>query len=296
MRQLLSLAGGRDQVRFHDNLFFCVQNGSIVASGLCRMLASDGFCSQLVMSCIDEFRLKPTGLINTSHRSESMFFLYNRVSLLPGTYDRYLIRELLLTLLAVSVALVLVLASNRLIRYLGEVVGGRLPGDLVLTLLGYKSLEYLDQLLPIALYLAILLLLGRLYRDREMAVLAAGGVATSRLLRPLLFVALPMMLVQLAVSFQFAPWAVRQQVAVEDELARRSDIAALQPGRFLESRRGFRVLYVEAMDENQEQFEQLFVHQLHLDGRFSVYASSRGGVVVDRENGVRYLEMEEGAI
>ena len=103
--------------------------------------------------------------------------------------DRYLLREVLASWLAVTLVLWAIVMVNRLVRYLGEAAAGEIPASVIMTLLGLKSVSYLTTLLPLALFLGVLLALGRLYRDSEMVALAACGVGPATLYRPLLLLA-----------------------------------------------------------------------------------------------------------
>ena len=79
--------------------------------------------------------------------------------------SRYLIKEVGLAWLAVSVVLVLVLLTNRLVRLLGDAAAGALPVGEIARLLGLAALGNLGLVLPAGLFLGIVLAFGRLYRD-----------------------------------------------------------------------------------------------------------------------------------
>lgn len=68
---------------------------------------------------------------------------------------------------------------------------GRLPGNLVFEILGLRTLDALTILLPLALFIGVLLAYGRLWRDSEMAVLQGVGLPLTGLLRPLTWLAAP---------------------------------------------------------------------------------------------------------
>ena len=91
----------------------------------------------------------------------------------PSIIDRYLAREIGLTLLATTLALMAIILSHRLAIYLSKVANGLLSRDSIFLLLGLQAIELLVIFLPLAFLLSIMLTLGRLYRDHEMAALAA---------------------------------------------------------------------------------------------------------------------------
>ncbi|HLW73749.1 MAG TPA: LptF/LptG family permease, partial [Gammaproteobacteria bacterium] len=90
--------------------------------------------------------------------------------------DRYLAKEAALTVGAVTGVLLLILLSNKFAGLLGDAAAGRLPRDTVFTLLGLASIKFFIVVVPVSLFLAIMLTLGRLYRDSEMTTLMACGV------------------------------------------------------------------------------------------------------------------------
>ena len=84
---------------------------------------------------------------------------------------RYIAREILLTTLAVSSVLLLVIVGSRFARYLGRAASGRLSldslGQLTLLYMPYAA----QMIIPISFVLAIMLTFGRLYMQSEMAVI-----------------------------------------------------------------------------------------------------------------------------
>lgn len=105
--------------------------------------------------------------------------------------DRYLAAEYTRAIVASLVILGMVSMGGVFADLVGEMARGKLPPALLLSQLGLRLLSYLPLILPLALLLGLLLATGRLYRDSEMYVLHAIGIGPRRLLRPLLLVALP---------------------------------------------------------------------------------------------------------
>ena len=108
-----------------------------------------------------------------------------------GTLDRYVIGEVWLTTLAVAVVLLAILVSTRLARILAQALAGDLPATAVLTVIVWKTVQKLSVVLPLAVFLAQLLVLGRLNRDHELAAMAASGYGPPQLLRVLLLACAP---------------------------------------------------------------------------------------------------------
>src|ERR1041385_342207 len=104
--------------------------------------------------------------------------------------DRYLATETAVPTAAVTGVLMLILLSNKFAGLLGDAAAGRLPRETVFTLLGLASIKFFIVVVPVATFLAIMLALGRLYRDSEMTTLMACGVGPMQVYRPLMVLAL----------------------------------------------------------------------------------------------------------
>ena len=99
--------------------------------------------------------------------------------------DRYIFREVAATWLAVSGVLLVILVSNQLARVLTQAAANDFPRGVVLALIGLTSAGYLSVVVPIGFFLAILLALGRLYHESEMAAIQSCGVGPAGLYRPI---------------------------------------------------------------------------------------------------------------
>jgi lipopolysaccharide export system permease protein len=174
--------------------------------------------------------------------------------------DRYLLREVSVTSVAVTGVLLVILMSNQFARVLGQTAQSGLPGSILLYLIGLTTAQYLTVLLPIGLYLGIVLALGRLYHDSEMTAMTACGVgplAVYRAIAPLALVAAALLA---ALSLRFVPEAIGRAQAIRVEALRAAQFGALEPGRFRTFASGDAVFYAEKVSENG-QLENVFVQR-----------------------------------
>ena len=123
------------------------------------------------------------------------------------TLDRYVLREVLVAWLAVTGVLLVILVSNQLARILGMAAANGFPQEVVLALIGLTSLQYLTVLVPVATLLAVMMALGRLYHESEMAAVRACGMGPERLYLPVLAFAGVVAVGLSWLSFDFAPAA-----------------------------------------------------------------------------------------
>ena len=207
--------------------------------------------------------------------------------------SRYVIREMVLALLAVTGVLYVIYVSNRFIRLLADAEGSSLPADAVVQLLALKSLSNLVTLLPLALFFAVLIALGRLYKDNEMLALAACGVSSARVLRTVLWCAFAFAGVVAGVSLYAGPWAEEKSYQLQDSLRATADIRGMAAGRFREVHGGKLVFYVESLSDDGRTMTNVFV-ETESNGVRKVLAAERGYYVVNPDSGDRYLVLQNG--
>lgn len=206
--------------------------------------------------------------------------------------DRYLMGDFLQSFLATLIVLLVVSLGGVLVDVLGEIADGGLPARLMLSQLGLQLLVYLPLVMPLALMLGLMLAVVRLYRDSEMAVLNAVGVGPRRLLRPLLWVALPVVLAVGACSLWLGPWAQRTAAGMIEQANRSLIVAGLEPGRFtsLPGRGG--IVYIDGMNEDGTTLRGVFLYR-DRDGRIDVVTAPEGALQFEGERN-RYLELRDG--
>ena len=211
----------------------------------------------------------------------------------PSIVSRYLTREVGAALFAVTLVLLGVLLSTRLIRYLAAAASGEIPVNMIMTLLGYRVVRHMSLILPASYFLGIVLALGRLYRDSEMAALAATGFGPRELYRALMGVALPLTALVAVLSFWAGPWAAHRSDLLEAKAKQNVDIRALRAGRFLHSQRANGMFYVEHIDQAHTRLRDVFVETVQ-KGKHILIAAKSARLEDDAESGARYLVFLDG--
>ena len=182
----------------------------------------------------------------------------------------------------------------RTLGFLRMAAEGVMPLGRIVSLLGFKLLSYLDVMLPLMLYMAILLVLGRWRKDNELIVLAASGWGLPAFLRPAVTLMLLSILLIGGFSFYLSPLSVQAGARVETELRNRSDLESVVPGLFVESASARAVYFVESRDADSNQLENLFAYGSDLGNEMVIvaangYQETRGGTdYLVMSDGVRY--------
>lgn len=207
--------------------------------------------------------------------------------------DRYLLRELTRSFVAVNVVLLLVTFGGVLTDVLNKIARGKLPASLLLAQVGLRSLDALAIILPLGMFLTVLLAYGRLYRDSEVAVLAASGLRIREMLRPVLWIAVPLMVALAGITFVASPRALALADRLVQDANRSLLVAGLEAGRFVDVPGGLGVIYIGAMSDDGRRFQRLFVQSDH-DGRVDVVTAATGELYNDRAGRERYLSLRDG--
>lgn len=212
---------------------------------------------------------------------------------------RYLSRELLITLSAVSAVLLVIIMSGRFIKYLAQAAQGLLDPGVLLMIMGFRLPGFLQLILPLGLFLGILLAYGRLYLDSEMTVLSATGMSQRRLLA---YSLAPAALVAALVgwlSLGLAPQGVAEVDRILNEQDSLTEFDTLVPGRFQTLRNGTRVTYTRELTEDRAQLAGVFISETNLSSAtgeergLSVLVAESGRQEVQAD-GSRYLILENG--
>ncbi len=208
-------------------------------------------------------------------------------------FDRAIRREFVQSAAGISVALLAILLSTNLIRLLNDAAGGRVAPEAVLALLGFAALNFLPVLLTLTLFIAILLCLSRAYRDSEMVVWFSCGQPLTAWIRPVMRFAFPVVLAIGLLSAFLSPWANMKSAEFKEKLGARQDVSQVTPGAFRESKKGERVVFVEAVGNDITQVRNVFVAAMQ-EGKLGVVMAAKGHQEF-AANGDRFMVLENGS-
>lgn len=211
---------------------------------------------------------------------------------------RYLSREVLVTLSAVSAVLLVIIMSGRFIKYLAQAAQGVLDPGVLFLIMGFRLPGFLELILPLGLFLGFLLAYGRLYLDSEMTVLAATGMSQQRLMAYSLAPATLVALLVAWLSLGLAPQGVAQVARILNEQDALTEFDTLVPGRFQTMKNGTRVTYTESLSADRGELGGVFISEKRMSQNnkergIGVLVAEKGRQVI-HEDGSRYLILENG--
>jgi lipopolysaccharide export system permease protein len=164
--------------------------------------------------------------------------------------QRYIFREVLQAWVAVTLVLLVILLSNQLASVLSRAASGGFSGTVVLVLLWLTSLQQLVVLIPVGLFLAIMLALGRLYHESELTAMQSCGLGNSALLKPIMILAVVAAIVLSWLAFQVVPQSARQALEIRSQAIRDARFARLPANKFVTFNGSSKmVFYAEDIDE-----------------------------------------------
>lgn len=173
---------------------------------------------------------------------------------------RYINKEVAITTAVVLGFLVVMLLGGRLIRYFGMAAEGGLDIGVLFTLIGYNLPYFLELIFPLSFFIGLMLVFGRFYEDREMAVLNASGISRGRVARMLLPLVIMAFVAQSCITIIGKPWGVAKATNIWQEQSVLEVFDFIIPKKFVSS--GDYHLYVGEVDDNREYLKDVIVIQM----------------------------------
>jgi len=206
--------------------------------------------------------------------------------------DRYIVREVITTWLAVTFVLLIVVTSVEIVQFLKWFLQGELTTTTVLPLFINSQLKVIVLLIPVSLFLGVLLALSRLYMDSEMTAMMSGGIGPKQWFRSMLMVALPISLMVLLMTLYMRPWVAIQRADINAEIRNVSIISTFASGRFNRSPDGEAVIFMEDISKDGKTMSNIF-QRFNKDGSTHV-DTARGAKSVRHDTGLDYILFENG--
>ncbi len=209
------------------------------------------------------------------------------------TVQRYVLREVVQTWLAVTGVLVAILLANQLSRVLGEAADHHFGRHVVLDLIALGAIMNLSVVVPVGLLLSIVLALGRLYHDGEMAALQACGFNPARLLGPLFGVAAVIAIGLGWLTFVQVPRADHRSQLLRQAALKEAEFGELDAGRFRTFANAGAVFYAERVDANGV-LHDVFLQRERASGRVEVAVAATATYTRAGDDGRRLVTLYDG--
>lgn len=189
---------------------------------------------------------------------------------------RYLTKEVFKSQIAILFILLLIFFCQQLVRVLGSAANGKVPADIVLSLLGLGMPTMAQLMLPLCLFIAILLTFGRMYAESEITVMRACGIGSQLLVKVVLGLSVFTAALAAYNALWLSPWAIQQQNKIVEDAKANPRMAALSAGQFMSSNNGDFVLFINSIQNNQINDVYLFQMKQKGSAKPSVVVAEKG--------------------
>ena len=176
---------------------------------------------------------------------------------------RYMTQQVAANTAIVLLFLMALMLGGRLIRYFGIAAEGRLDVGLLFAIIGYNIPTFLELILPLSFFIALMLVLGRMYVDQEMSVLFASGISRGRLTRLMIPLITGLFVFQMGISLLAKPWGLSNSEHIWQTQSLGSLLDLVRPKTFISS--GNYHLYVDEFDKEKRELKNLYVVQQQTD-------------------------------
>ncbi len=207
--------------------------------------------------------------------------------------DRYLLKDILKTMLAISAIFILILLSNNLIKILALASEGYISNEVIPVIIGLEILRIFPILIPPAFFFATLYTLGRMYRDNEMTALAFAGLGGWFIYRSIAFVALITTILVAWLSFSVLPNASLQMEKIKIKEAETASFGNIKASEFNELRHGNLTFYAENISADGKKLSHIFI-QNKKNNRMTLTTAQEGYQYFEKETGDRFIVLIDG--
>ncbi len=161
--------------------------------------------------------------------------------------DRYFLTIFTSRMLLTSIVLIAVVWLTKSVQLFQKISDG-LPPSLLFLLTIYSLPPFLIEVVPLALFIAVITNLSRLIMDRELVVMQAAGQSLWRLSYPIIFLAALVAILSLYVNLWLVPQSYESLKRLEQTAGQYAHLA-LKKGQ-VTSFRDNQHIYIESRDEN----------------------------------------------
>ncbi len=204
---------------------------------------------------------------------------------------KYLSKEVLKSQIAILLILLLIFFSQQLVRILGSATNGKVPTDLVFSLLGLGIPTMIQLILPLSLFIALLLTFGRLYAESEITVMRACGIGQQALVKVALLLAFFTAIFATYNTFYLSPLSLKQQEDILDEAKANPTMSLLSAGQFVTL--NGTVLFID--DIKKDVLKDVYIFQSANKNNLPAISVAEFGSLKSLENGDQILALHNTA-
>ncbi|MCK5576263.1 MAG: LPS export ABC transporter permease LptF [Sphingomonadales bacterium] len=193
-----------------------------------------------------------------------------------GRLDKYILRQVLTPLFMTLGVAALLLLLERMLRLFDFVVNQGGPVEVVFRLLGSLIPHYLGLALPLGLFLGILLAFRKMSLNSELDAIRSSGIGLTRMIRPVMGLALLMMLINIFLVGFAQPYSRYAYRGLVFDLRSGALGASIKVGEFV-SVGDDMILRIDRSHNNGANLEGIFLRKEDKQGRQLAIMAEHGG-------------------
>lgn len=185
---------------------------------------------------------------------------------------RYITREILRPFAFICGVLLLLMISYSALVLFADAESNLIPADLLIVLIISKTIAAFELFFPLALYITLLLGLGKLYSEQEISALQASGMSVFGLMKSLMPLIISITLLTAVVAIFVRPWAYELRYAAKYQAQKTFDFEHLEEGYFYENKESGQVYFVREIDVDNDVKKDIFIYQSSDDALQTIYS------------------------
>lgn len=192
--------------------------------------------------------------------------------------DRYLLSQIMPTLLITLFVAAVILSMERLMRLLDIAVGNGVSTLVVFQMLFNLVPQYIALALPVGLFLGVLLAFRKLSMQAELDAINASGIGIGRLIRPAVGLAFIMMALNFILSGYVQPYTQYAYRAILFNVTSGVIEQGIGEGIFMNLPNGY-TLRVDQSRSGGRELYGVFAHKQESDGRIITLTAKQGELI-----------------
>ena len=174
---------------------------------------------------------------------------------------RYITREILRPFALICGVLLILMVSYSALILLADAESNLITGDLLAVLIISKTIAAFELFFPLALYITLLLGLGKLYSEQEMIALQASGMSVFGIMKCLMPLIISITVLTAIVAIFVRPWAYDMRYSAKYQAKQTYDFERLEEGYFYENTESGQVYFVRKIDSDTGIKHDIFIYQ-----------------------------------
>jgi lipopolysaccharide export system permease protein len=210
---------------------------------------------------------------------------------------KYLMRQVLMLLVAVFIVIGLVVFGNQLVLVFKESIQQNIFIADLMPIIGFKMIRDVPLILSLSLFLAIIIAVSKLYKDSEAIVMNSLGVGDKHFMMFIQPVVILIFIFILFLTTIAVPWSKDQRSIIMDRSENASEFSFIKEGEFQEFKNGELVFYASKVKtvkgESSQNMQDVFIYAM-ANNKPVITLATQAQKYTDNSTKSVYLRLKDG--